>query len=129
MTEVATETEEPVAEAVRQLLVKTHREEFRLTIPIGWKITFSKVNPQAGGHDAHALRIYESDNQQRACFTGVESFRDLAIPLERRIKKTKTKAEAASDGRGKRSAQRDEEVEFEWVAEAEIPPGDPSIPF
>jgi len=70
----------------RTLLIETVREKFKVTIPADWKVTFGKqlgaVRDYDGGRE---LRIYEADTKQRACFTGVQSFRDLSIPLVRII--------------------------------------------
>ena len=76
----------------RTLLVEDVAGEFRITIPAAWKVTFGAFQmagadrygnrPPAGGP---ALRIYEAENKQRACFVGVRCFRDMSIPMERAV--------------------------------------------
>jgi hypothetical protein len=118
---------EPTDAGKRTLEVRTsHDGVFRIEIDPTWKVTFSKVNPQAGGYECMALRIYESDEKQRACFTNVTSFRDLSIPIVRRVKKTKTKAESENNSR-KRTASRVVEHDYEWVDDSEA--GDDMGPF
>lgn len=103
----------------RTLEVRTQNEGlFQIDIPAGWKVTFSKVNPQQGGYgEAMALRVYESDDRQRACFTGVISFRDLSIPFRRRVKKSSEQIKAER-GPGKRRVEREESTEYEWIDDA-----------
>jgi hypothetical protein len=70
----------------RTLLIETNREKFKVTIPADWKVTFGKQLGVARDYDGgRELRIYEGESKQRACFTGVQSFRDLSIPLTRII--------------------------------------------
>lgn len=109
-------------ETTRTLEVRTrHEGVFQIEIPVSWKITFGKVNP-GGHHDSLALRVYESDDKQRGCFTDVVSFRDLSIPFRRRVKKTKqqTKAERGAKGR---SYEENVEHEYEWTNDLETDGG------
>jgi hypothetical protein len=113
-------------EDIRTLEVRTRHEGlFRIEIPATWKVTFSKVNPQAGGYEAMALRVYEGEEKQRACFSDVVSFRDISIPLTRRVKKSKEQVNTERDGR-KSSLKRKTEVDYEWTAE---PTDDDHGPF
>lgn len=100
----------------RILEVRTSREGvFRIEIPADYKVTFSKVNPAQNGYGGEmALRIYESDDKQRACFTDVVSFRDTSLPFKRRIKKTKERVESERTGK-KRRVERESSAEHEWV--------------
>ncbi len=61
--------------------------KFRVTIPADAKVTFAKVNPQADrGYDqTYAIRIYKTENNQLAVFTGVTGFRDLSLAIEREV--------------------------------------------
>ncbi len=73
----------------RTLLIKQgDGTELQIDIPDTWKVTFG---PAARGESAPskghgmkmpmALRLYESEKKQRAVFTDVVSFRDMAIPM------------------------------------------------
>lgn len=63
----------------------------KITIPVGWRLTFGPLVPGSkdgttNGRDALVLRVYEgTKDNQRAVFTGVESWRDtkdLQIEVE-----------------------------------------------
>lgn len=72
----------------RTLLVECRGEKFKITIPADWKVTFGKAMQGRGYEsdpDGRELRIYECETKQRACFTGVRSFRDLSIPVVRLV--------------------------------------------
>lgn len=113
-----TEPEEPVAG--RQLLIgfqgrPNARRMQRVTIPAEAKVTFSGVNP-AGAHGEKALRIYTSRDQQLACFTGVEFFRDTSIKVEQLVRNERTESKGE---RGHNHASYAEASSFdeEWIAE------------
>lgn len=86
----------------RTLLVKTTRETFRITVPAEWKITFGSPGGNRGGFgsDGNELRLYETDKQQRACFTSVVSFRDLSIPVTKLVKHKSGDETWEDDGEG-----------------------------
>lgn len=94
----------------RTLLVKSRNEgTFKITIPADWKVTFSAFNQGGKYPDGeNALRIYEAENKQRACFVGVQSFRDLSIPVVRLVKEQSGEERWESDGLGneKRASTR-----------------------
>jgi len=72
----------------RVLLVERSRSErFKIEVPADWKVTFGSPGGNRGGFpdEGKELRIYEAENKQRACFTGVRSFRDLSIPVTRLV--------------------------------------------
>jgi hypothetical protein len=101
----------------RTLEVRTkHEGIFQIDIPVAWKVTYSKVNPANGGFDSLALRVYEGEQQQRACFTDVVSFRDLSIPFRRRVKKSKEQTNAERGPKG-RKFSHEESHDYEWVPE------------
>lgn len=62
---------------------------FKIKIPSTWRVTYGRVQPtesagrygERSSSDAFCVRIYETEKQQRAIFTGVKSFRDLSIEL------------------------------------------------
>jgi hypothetical protein len=76
----------------RTLLVEDAAGEFKITIPATWKVTFGAFQAattnrygQSAPLGGPALRIYEAENKQRACFVGVRCFRDMSIPMERAV--------------------------------------------
>lgn len=100
-----------------EFLVHDNAGMFKIRIPASWKITFGALQPgqKAYGYDAgNVLRIYESETKQRAVFTGVRSFRDLSIPVVRRVVAKQSKAEAKSDGKGNHEAQEQVAVAETW---------------
>jgi ATP/maltotriose-dependent transcriptional regulator MalT len=70
--------------ATRTLLVQDKNGRFKLTIPADAKVTFSSVNPSSRDYDK-ALRIYQNEKQQLACFVNVQWFRDLSLIVEREV--------------------------------------------
>jgi hypothetical protein len=89
-------------EDLRTMLVETRKEKFKITIPADWKVTFGKPMQGRGYEDENSreLRIYEAETKQRACFTGVLSFRDLSIPMLRLVTETNGSTIWADDGLG-----------------------------
>jgi hypothetical protein len=64
---------------------------FHISINPKWKVTFGRLqegmqhytgNQAKENGNGLALRIYESKERQLACFRDVESFRDIAIPMD-----------------------------------------------
>ena len=85
--------------ADRTLLVQTTHEKFKITIPEDWKVTFGKQIGAPRDYEAgRELRLYETETKQRACFTGVTSFRDLSIPVTRIVTTDKGTEEWEDDG-------------------------------
>ena len=73
---------------IKTYLIKTSRDgELQIDIPDNWKVTYGPVSPGARNGEL-ALRIYEAETKQRAIFTGVQSFRDLSIPVRRKVTST-----------------------------------------
>ena len=106
-------------EETRTLLIETVREELQLEVPAKWKITFGALQPgqsQSYGRDTNGtvLRIYESDKQQRAVFRDVLSFRDLSMPLKRRVVTTKENKKGKHDSKGNAEYEAAVEVDDEW---------------
>ena len=72
---------------IKQFLVRTSKQTFRVAIPSTWKVTFGPTGPpRDAGYERHqrgwVLRFYEAENRQRACFTNVIEFYDLSIPMD-----------------------------------------------
>lgn len=70
---------------MRQLLVQG-KKTFKITIPDDAKVTFGPWSPPKGerhwedGNKTGTLRIYQGSKENIiACFSGVESFRDLSM--------------------------------------------------
>lgn len=60
----------------------------RITVPASWRVTFGPLVPGKEGRGQPSLRFYEGENQ-RACFTDVESFREESIKIEERVTREK----------------------------------------
>lgn len=60
----------------------------RITVPSHWRVTFGPLVPGREGRGNPSLRFYEGENQ-RACFTDVESFRQEGIKIEERSTQVK----------------------------------------
>lgn len=108
-------------------LIKATDGEFQLTVPSAWKVTFGAMQPgKGGGFDGYdgrrgwTLRFYEAENKQRAVFTNVLSFRDLGLPLTRKVVRTdaETRVSESEDGRVASSV---EDREVVWVADETVP--------
>lgn len=75
-----------VEETLKTYLIETNNGSIQIDIPDDWKVTYGPVSPGAKGYGNDlALRIYESETKQRAIFTGVRSFRDMSIPVRRKV--------------------------------------------
>ena len=70
---------------MRTLQVRDTRGTFRVTIPADWKVTFGAFQQNKYGGEGSALRIYEAENKQRACFVNVQSFFDTALDIKREV--------------------------------------------
>lgn len=85
----------------REILIETvdPAAEFLIEIPSDWKVTFGPLSQQ-GYRDGTALRLYETENKQRACFVNVRSFRDLSIPVKRRAVRSEKSSRETRDNKG-----------------------------
>jgi hypothetical protein len=88
-------------------LVLDDRGEFVLELPEGHYMTFGMVNPGAGdrGYDRnlHCLRVWQGTGNSkvlRAVFGSVRGFRDLSLPLARKVNKEVGNAEWTMDSAG-----------------------------
>jgi hypothetical protein len=96
------------------LIERVGRERLKVTVPSSWKVTYGPVVLTKGGYgQEYAIRFYESANQQRAIFTGVLSFRDLSIPVQRSVQKVEAKGGRKQDDKDV-STWSSERVEEEW---------------
>ena len=101
----------------RQLLIERNNgKDLKITIPADFKVTFGQVQPGKGGGygEGFALRIYKTEKDQRAVFTNVKSFRDLAIPVEEKIVQRTSESKNSSNGKGKAQHIANSEAIEEW---------------
>jgi hypothetical protein len=106
----------------RTLLIEGHNGKFRITIPADWKVTFGAFQQGGGnkydtGDRSAALRIYESESMQRACFRDVRSFRDLSIPLEKLVIAKTGEESWEDDGEGNASSKHKTTAKKEWKSD------------
>lgn len=78
-------------EMTTYLLLMRDNTKKKVTVPTKWKVTFGPLVPGSkdGGLNssgATSLRFYDGTNQ-KAVFTGVESFRDMSIGIEEEVVK------------------------------------------
>jgi hypothetical protein len=111
-------------------LVLQRDGDFVIELPRPYKLTFAAVNPggQVGPRDLHCLRVWErkggnKGDELRAVFCDVRGFRDLSLPLARKITKETGAAEWTMDSAGnfERSAKRQLEEHFEEEADDGTP--------
>lgn len=95
-------------------LLEVQGGQKRVTVPSNWKLTFGPAVPYSGkpgvvGHNGesivqgYSLRFYDgSKDNLRAIFTGVKSFRDIAIPImEKRTQSQQKVVNTQSQGKSK----------------------------
>lgn len=105
---------------VTYLLEMRNGDKKKISIPAHWKLTFGPLCPGSkdGGLNstgATALRLYDGTNQ-KAVFTGVESFRDLSIGIEVEVTKSKQETFYKDDPEGgERKAVVMEASVKEWI--------------
>ena len=68
-------------------LIETRNGDYKVTVPSDWKAVFTPVGATKDDFrkGSMALRFYESDKKQRALFSDVMNFRDLSIPVQRKV--------------------------------------------
>lgn len=121
-------SDEPPAPKV-QYFVRCRDGDFVLEVPSDWKLTFGAVNPGSPphGHDLHCLRVWDGPNAKtahlRGVFCNVSGFRDLSLPLARKVvRETGSASWTRDDNETLFSEKR--QLESEW---ADTRPDD--IPF
>jgi len=84
-------SDEPVPHT--RFYVRCRDGDFVLEVPSDWKLTFGAVNPGSPphGHDLHCLRVWGGTNSKtaplKAVFCNFSGFRDLSLPLARKVSK------------------------------------------
>jgi hypothetical protein len=109
---------------MRKLLVQKERgEDFIIEVESTWKLTFGAVNPgsQMTGRDLHCLRIYDGPNTKtaalRAVICDVKGFRDLSIPLARKVSMETGSATWTQDSGGNFERSESRAIESSIVVE------------
>jgi hypothetical protein len=101
-------------------LVTTQTAEFVIEVDSDWKLTFGAVNPGAPPHgrDLHCLRIWDGPNAKtahlRAVFCDVRGFRDLSLPLARKLETQTSAAEWKYDSDGGYESKHRRQIEKSW---------------
>ena len=109
----ATKDKEPTT----TYLVVRSNETLQVTVPSSWKVTYGGFNPGAKYGSEPALRFYEANDKQRAVFTNVQSFRDMSIPVLRKVVEVKKKSnEFASPTKTTFAAETDKTEHWEKEA-------------
>jgi hypothetical protein len=71
--------------------VRCRDGDFILELPADFKVTFASVNPAgpSSSRDLHCMRVYDGPSAKsanlRAVFNNVSGFRDLSLPVARKI--------------------------------------------
>jgi hypothetical protein len=91
-------------------LISAAPTDFVIEVPANWKLTFGAVNPGGNGTpgrygDLHCLRLWEGE-KLRAVYCDVKGFRDLSIPLARKIDRETGSSEWTSDSLGNFDGRR-----------------------
>src|SRR5258708_6777712 len=87
-------------QATIRYLVREQSGEFVIEIPAHWRVTFGAISPGgAGRHDLHCMRVYEGE-KVRAVYCDVKGFRDLSIPMARKVQSETRSSEWTQDSTG-----------------------------
>jgi hypothetical protein len=103
---------------LKTYLIERSGETIQIDIPEDWKVTYGPVTPGSKGSYGgdYALRIYETDTKQRAIFTQVKAFRDLAIPVRRLVRSTEGESSWSEDENSSSTSSK-VQVHEEWKEE------------
>lgn len=112
-----------------QYLVLSSDGDFVIEIPAHWRVTFGYVNPSSSGDaynrgQGHCLRVWEGE-KLRAVWGNVRGFRDMAIPLARKISKETGASEWTRDSLGNFKQSSEASIEHALIPET----FDEEIPF
>lgn len=112
-------------DATVQYLVLQAGSEFIVELKASWKVTFGAVNPGAPPHgrDLHCVRVWEGE-KLRAVFCDVRGFRDLSIPLARKVSKETGSASWTMDSEGNFEGNTERQLETHFAADDPEPPRD-----
>lgn len=100
-----------VEEKVKYLLLGG-KGDFVIEVPESWRLTFGAVNPggPTHGRDMHCVRVW-AGQKLRAVYCDVRGFRDLSIPLARKVDKEVGEAKWTMDSAGNFDGSRRVTVE------------------
>lgn len=107
--------------AKKKYLVSAQPADFVIEVPADWKLTFGAVNPGAGNmgrHDLHCLRVWEGQ-KLRGVYCDVRGFRDLSIPLARKVQSETGSASWNKDSQGNFEHETSVKVDAQYQLEAE----------
>lgn len=93
-------------------LLSGGKGDFVIEVPSSWRLTFGAVNPGGATHgrDMHCVRVWEGQ-KLRAVYCDIRGFRDLSIPLARKIEKETGHANWTMDSSGNFESHRRVTVE------------------
>lgn len=96
------------SEPIKYLIERTRGADFVIEIPANWKLTFASVNPNSQGGmrgDGHCIRVYEGE-KLRAVYCDCKGFRDMTIPLIRKVEVQTGNSSWVQDSEGNMSDSR-----------------------
>jgi hypothetical protein len=108
------DTDAPEVEPKVSYLIQQQGGDFIIEISPEWKLTFGAVNPggQMSGRDLHCVRVWDGANAKtarlKAVYCDCRGFRDLSIPLARKVQRETGSSSWVQDSSGnfERSEQR-----------------------
>lgn len=115
---------------IRYLVNRDKGDDFVIEIPACWKLTFGAVNPGAAGgnngrYDLHCLRAWEGE-KLRAVWGNVQGFRDLSIPMARKMQSETRASTWTQDSAGNFKGTTERQIESStWTPEDATP----DLPF
>jgi hypothetical protein len=124
MTEEPPSVDELIGEErTIKYLVSTRGGEFVINLPTHYKLTFGAVNPGSPPHgrDLHCLRVWDGPpsgkGRLRAVFCDVRGFRDLSLPLARKVEVQTGQAQWTRDDLGNFETNERREIQSSWQGE------------
>jgi hypothetical protein len=131
MTEEFNGGEAVTTEGTR-LLVTTNAGEMIIDLPAGCRVTFGAVNPGGNSQgmasrDLHCMRVWEGTGKSailRAVFCDVRGFRDLSIPLARKVERQVGSTQWTSDFDGAHETTSRHQLESRFDPEAPVIDGE-----
>lgn len=94
-------------------LVQQQSADFVIEVPASWKLTFGMVNPgseMGRSGSLHCLRVYEGE-KVRAVYCDIKGFRDLSIPMARKVQSETRSSEWRQDSEGNFKGSRERKLE------------------
>jgi hypothetical protein len=100
-------------DATIRYLVNQQGGDFVIEVPASWRPTFSAVNPGKGafsGAELHCMRLWEGE-KLRAVYCDVRGFRDLSIPMARKVQSETRAASWTQDSSGNFKGTDERQIE------------------